>query len=73
MQGIAQKILANPAKYSIEQLTQGVQNGVIPAYVGIPLIQEKIKEQKEKEEKQKETDASEKYKAYITKKKPQLL
>lgn len=47
MQGIAQKILANPAKYSIEQLTQGVQNGVIPAYVGIPLIQEKIKEQKE--------------------------
>jgi len=47
MQGIAQKILANPAKYSIEQLTQGVQNGVIPAYVGIPLIQEKMKEQKE--------------------------
>jgi hypothetical protein len=47
MQGIAQKILANPAKYSIEQLTQGVQNGVIPAYVGIPLIQEKIQQQKE--------------------------
>jgi len=47
MQGIAQKILANPAKYSIDQLKQGVQNGVIPAYVGIPLIQEKMKELKE--------------------------
>jgi hypothetical protein len=47
MQGIAQKILANPAKYSIDQLKQGVQNGVIPAYVGIPLIQEKMKEMKE--------------------------
>jgi hypothetical protein len=46
MQGIAQKILANPAKYSIDQLKQGVQNGVIPAYVGIPLIQEKMKEEK---------------------------
>lgn len=42
---IAQSILANPNKYSLAQLTQGVQNGVIPAYIGIPIIQEKMQEQ----------------------------
>jgi hypothetical protein len=42
---IAQSILANPSKYSVAQLTQGVQNGVIPAYIGIPIIQEKMQEQ----------------------------
>jgi hypothetical protein len=47
MAGIAQKILANPAKYSIQQLRQGVENGIIPAYIGIPLIQERMQEQKE--------------------------
>jgi hypothetical protein len=42
---IAQSILANPSKYSLAQLTQGVQNGVIPAYIGVPIIQEKMQEQ----------------------------
>ena len=37
---IAQRILANPEKYSVAQLRQGVENGVIPAYIGIPIIQE---------------------------------
>lgn len=41
---IAQKILANPSAYSIEMLTKGVQDGVIPAYIGIPLIQQKTQE-----------------------------
>jgi len=41
MNGIAQKIIANPNGYSIDMLTQGVQNGTVPAYIGIPLIQEK--------------------------------
>lgn len=41
---IAQKILANPSAYSIEMLTQGVKDGVIPAYIGIPLIQQKTQE-----------------------------
>ena len=45
MTGIAQKILANPSAYSIEMLTRGVQDGVIPAYIGIPLIQQKTQEQ----------------------------
>ena len=45
MTGIAQKILANPGAYSIEMLTKGVQDGVIPAYIGIPLIQQKTQEQ----------------------------
>jgi hypothetical protein len=47
MSGIAQKILGNPEKYSVQELTQGVQNGIIPGYIGIPLIQDKMKKQKE--------------------------
>jgi hypothetical protein len=43
---IAQKILANPAKYSLQQLQQGVENGIIPAYIAIPLIQEKVQQEK---------------------------
>lgn len=42
---IAQSILANPEKYSLEQLTQGVENGVIPAYIGVPIIQEMMQRQ----------------------------
>ena len=44
---IAQKILAEPGKYSIQQLTQAVQNGVLPAYIGVPIIEEKVKLQKQ--------------------------
>jgi len=44
MTGIAQKIIANPNAYSIEMLTAGVQNGSVPAYIGIPLIQQKTQE-----------------------------
>ena len=43
---IAQQILANPGKYSIQQLKQGVEHGVIPAYIAIPLIQEKVQQEK---------------------------
>jgi hypothetical protein len=41
MNGIAQKIIADPDGFSIDMLTQGVQNGTVPAYIGVPLIQEK--------------------------------
>jgi len=44
MNGIAQKIIANPNAYSIDMLTAGVQNGTVPAYIGIPLIQQKTQE-----------------------------
>jgi hypothetical protein len=47
MQGIAQKVLANPGRYSIQQLQQGVQTGTIPAYIAVPLIQEKVQQQKQ--------------------------
>jgi hypothetical protein len=47
MQGIAQKILAEPGKYSIQQLTQAVQNGTLPAYIGVPIIQDKVQQQKQ--------------------------
>jgi hypothetical protein len=44
---IAQKILAAPGKYSIQQLTQAVQNGTLPAYIGVPIIQDKVQQQKQ--------------------------
>lgn len=47
MQGIAMKVMAEPGKYSLQQLQQAVQSGSLPAYIGVPLIQEKIKQQKE--------------------------
>lgn len=34
-------------KLSVSQLQQAVQNGSIPAYIGIPLIQEKVKAEQE--------------------------
>lgn len=41
MSGIAQQIINDPDSYSIDMLTTGVKNGTVPAYIGIPLIQEK--------------------------------
>lgn len=35
--------MADAEKLSVSQLNQAVKNGTIPAYVGIPLIQEKMK------------------------------
>lgn len=34
-------------KLSIPQLQQAIQDGVIPPYVGVPLLQDKVKQQKE--------------------------
>lgn len=45
MMSIVQSILANPGKYSLGQLKQGVEDGVIPAYIGVPIIQEMMKNQ----------------------------
>jgi len=49
MNGIAQKIIADPDSYSIDMLTDGVQNGTVPAYIGIPLIQEKTQALKQQQ------------------------
>lgn len=42
--GIAQNIINDPDSYSIDMLTKGVENGTVPAYIGIPLIQQKTQE-----------------------------
>ena len=42
--GIAQNIINDPDSYSIEMLTTGVENGTVPAYIAIPLIQQKTQE-----------------------------
>lgn len=46
---IAQRILANPGKFSIEQLQDGMKMGIVPAYIAVPLIQEKVKAKQEAE------------------------
>lgn len=44
---IVSRLINRPQSFSIEMLQRGVQNGTIPAYIGIPLIQEKLQDQKE--------------------------
>jgi hypothetical protein len=39
--------MANAGKLSVAQLQQAVKNGTVPAYIGIPLMQEKIKQAKQ--------------------------
>jgi len=38
-----QKVAFAPEKFSLEQLKRGVQDGTIPAYIGVPAIQERMK------------------------------
>ena len=42
---IVSQILANPERYSVQQLQQAMESGAIPGYVAIPLIQDKVQEQ----------------------------
>ena len=39
--------MADAGKLSVAQLQQAVKNGTVPAYIGIPLMQEKIKQAKQ--------------------------
>ena len=39
--------MANAEKLSIPQLQQAIKNGTIPAYVGVPLLQEKMRQQQQ--------------------------
>jgi hypothetical protein len=47
MQGIANDILANPNKYSVDMLKRGMESGSIPPYVAIPAIQEILRLRKQ--------------------------
>jgi soluble lytic murein transglycosylase-like protein len=40
-------LMADAEKLSIGQLQQAVKNGTVPAYIGIPMMQEKIKQSKQ--------------------------
>lgn len=40
--------MADAEKLSISQLQKSIQDGVIPAYVGVPLLQDKMKQEKAK-------------------------
>lgn len=44
---IAQQIMSNPGRYSIQELQQGMNSGVVPAYIAVPLIQQKVQEQQQ--------------------------
>lgn len=39
--------MADAEKLSIPQLQQAIKNGTIPAYVGVPLLQDKVKQQQQ--------------------------
>jgi len=43
MIGSVMSRMADAEKLSVAQLNQAVKNGTIPAYVGVPLIQEKLR------------------------------
>jgi hypothetical protein len=42
MQGIAQKIMMAPERYSVDMLRRAIETGLLPAYIGVPLIQAKM-------------------------------
>jgi len=44
---IVEKLLHKPEAFSIQELQRGVQDGSVPAYIGVPLIQDKMKQMKE--------------------------
>lgn len=44
---IAQQIMSNPSRYSIQELQQAMDNGLVPAYIAIPLIQDKTQKQQQ--------------------------
>jgi hypothetical protein len=43
---IAQQIMANPGRFSREELQTALNQGVVPAYIAIPLIEEKTQKEK---------------------------
>ena len=40
-------LMANASKLSVGQLQQAIKNGTVPAYIGIPMMQEKMKQAKQ--------------------------
>lgn len=46
-ENMIQKVIANPGRYSLQQLIQMGQNGTVPMYVIGPLVDERAKEEKQ--------------------------
>lgn len=44
---LVQKVLGNPGMYSVQQLQQAMQAGTLPAYIVVPIIQDKVQQQKQ--------------------------
>lgn len=49
---IARKVMEAPGRYSIQQLQQAMERGILPAYIAVPLIQEKTQMQKQFQQQQ---------------------
>lgn len=47
MIGDTMSLMSHAEKLSVGQLQHSIQSGVVPAYVGIPILQKKVQEQKE--------------------------
>ena len=50
MIGSALKIMADADKLSVQQLQQAIKSGSVPAYIGVPMLQEKMKQQQQYEQ-----------------------
>ena len=44
---ILRRVMYKPESLSVQELQQSIQSGVIPGYIGIPILQEKIKQKKQ--------------------------
>lgn len=44
---IAQQIMSDPGKYSIQELQHAMDIGLVPAYIAVPLIQQKTQQQQQ--------------------------
>lgn len=44
---IANMVMRDPGRFSVQQLQQAMERGVLPAYIAIPIIQEKVQQQKQ--------------------------
>jgi len=42
-----QSLINTPEKFSVQEIQNGIQDGVIPAYIGMPILQQKVQQQKQ--------------------------
>lgn len=49
---LIQQVLGNPGKYSVQELQRMMKDGLLPSYVVVPIIQDKVQQQKQMQQAQ---------------------